>query len=87
MKDPVTDDFGNTYEREALEKALRTTPGVSPQTGQNYPDGNPKLHTNYEVKSLVNKYLEEIGFLSRPTYESSSPPSSSALSPSYVILP
>eukprot|EP00240_Pyramimonas_obovata_P004626 CAMPEP_0118922056 /NCGR_PEP_ID=MMETSP1169-20130426/1118_1 /TAXON_ID=36882 /ORGANISM="Pyramimonas obovata, Strain CCMP722" /LENGTH=414 /DNA_ID=CAMNT_0006862871 /DNA_START=285 /DNA_END=1526 /DNA_ORIENTATION=- len=61
MRDPVMDDFGHTYERRALNKALIYSPGISPNTQKKYPNGKPRLQTNYAIKSMVDEYLQSVG--------------------------
>eukprot|EP00959_Pyramimonas_sp_CCMP1952_P048465 1011628-Pyramimonas_sp.AAC.1 len=63
MRDPVVDDFGHTYERRALKRALIYTPGISPNTKQAYPRGKPRLQTNYTVKSMVEEYMRSVGMV------------------------
>uniref|UniRef100_A0A7S0QMS9 U-box domain-containing protein n=1 Tax=Pyramimonas obovata TaxID=1411642 RepID=A0A7S0QMS9_9CHLO len=62
MCDPVMDDFGHTYDRRSLNKALIYSPGISPNTKQEYPNnGQPRLRTNYTVKSMVEEYMQSVG--------------------------
>jgi len=61
MRDPVMDCFGHTYERSAIIDALLHKPGVSPNTNKPYPDGDPKLQTNYSVRDAVEAYMEGEG--------------------------
>jgi hypothetical protein len=58
MRDPIVDDFGHTYEWRALKRALIYNPGVSPKTRQRFPNGEPRLQTNYTVKAMVDEYSE-----------------------------
>eukprot|EP00959_Pyramimonas_sp_CCMP1952_P385263 8074356-Pyramimonas_sp.AAC.1 len=62
MCDPVIDDFGHTYDRRSIYKALIYSPGISPNTKQEYPNnGTPRLRTNYTVKSMVEEYMQSVG--------------------------
>lgn len=56
MKDPVIMPDGQTYEREAIQKALEANP-VSPLTRQ--PMDMKDAKTNYALKSLIDKYIQE----------------------------
>ena len=56
MKDPVIMADGQTYEREAIEKALKKNP-VSPITKQ--PLSMKDAKTNYALKSMIEKYLNK----------------------------
>ena len=56
MKDPVIMADGQTYEREAIEKALKKNP-YSPITKQ--PLSMKDAKTNYALKSMIEKYLNE----------------------------
>lgn len=56
MKDPVLMPDGQTYEREAIRMALRVNP-VSPVTRQ--PMNIDQAITNYALKNLIEKYIED----------------------------
>ena len=56
MKDPVIMADGQTYEREAIEKALKKSP-LSPITKQHLDMKDAK--TNYALKSMIEKYLNK----------------------------
>lgn len=56
MKDPVILPDGQTYEREAIKKALETNP-ISPVTRQQMDISQAK--PNYSLKSLIDKYIQE----------------------------
>lgn len=55
MKDPVLMPDGQTYEREAIRKALSIKP-ISPVTRQ--PMDMKDARTNYALKSLIENYLQ-----------------------------
>ena len=57
--DPVMDYFGHTYERDAIEQALRVKPGVSPMTRGRYPRGDAGLRPNFSLKSLIENYRRQ----------------------------
>ena len=56
MKDPVIMSDGQTYEREAIEKALKISP-LSPITKK--PLNMKDARTNYALKSMIEKYLNK----------------------------
>ena len=56
MKDPVIMSDGQTYEREAIEKALKISP-FSPITKK--PLNMKDAKTNYALKSMIEKYLNK----------------------------
>ena len=56
MKDPVIMSDGQTYEREAIEKALKISP-FSPITKK--PLNMKDATTNYALKSMIEKYLNK----------------------------
>ena len=56
MKDPVIMPDGQTYERKAIEKALKISP-LSPITKE--PLSMKDATTNYSLKSLIQKFLEK----------------------------
>ena len=56
MKDPVIMSDGQTYEREAIEKALKISP-LSPITKK--PLNMKDATTNYALKSMIEKYLNK----------------------------
>lgn len=56
MKDPVIMPDGQTYEREAIQKALNANP-ISPITRQ--PMDMKDAKTNYALKSLIEKYVHD----------------------------
>ena len=56
MKDPVIMSDGQTYERKAIEKALKISP-LSPITKK--PLNMEDATTNYSLKSLIQKFLEK----------------------------
>lgn len=56
MKDPVIMPDGQTYEREAIQKALSVNP-VSPITRE--PMSFDQAKTNYALKSLIDKYIQD----------------------------
>lgn len=56
MKDPVLMPDGQTYEREAITRALQVNP-VSPLTRQ--PMDIKDAKTNYALKSLIDKYIQD----------------------------
>ena len=57
MVDPVSDDNGHTYERAAIEEALRKQPNKSPIT-RSYISNT--LRTNYALKSQIERYSASI---------------------------
>ena len=56
MKDPVIMPDGQTYERKAIEKALKISP-FSPITKK--PLNIKDATTNYALKSMIEKYMEK----------------------------
>jgi len=56
MKDPVLMPDGQTYERKAIEKALKISP-LSPITKK--PLNIKDATTNYALKSMIEKFLEK----------------------------
>lgn len=56
MKDPVIMPDGQTYEREAIQKALEVNP-ISPLTRQ--PMSIKDAKVNYALKSLIDKYIQD----------------------------
>ena len=56
MKDPVLMPDGQTYERKAIEKALKISP-LSPITKK--PLSMKDATTNYALKSMIEKFLEK----------------------------
>ena len=54
MKDPVIMSDGQTYERKAIEQALKVSP-LSPITKK--PISMKDAHTNYALKSLISQFL------------------------------
>ena len=56
MKDPVIMPDGQTYERKAIEKALKISP-LSPITKK--PLSMEDATTNYALKSMIEKFLEK----------------------------
>ena len=58
MEDPVIDANGHTFDRRAIEEALRLRPGVSPFTNQRYPNGNACLKPNYAVRNALEAYRQ-----------------------------
>ena len=56
MKDPVIMPDGQTYERKAIEKALKVSP-LSPITKK--PLSMKDATTNYALKSMIQKFLEK----------------------------
>lgn len=56
MKDPVIMPDGQTYERKAIQKALRFNP-KSPVTRE--PMNIKQATTNYALKNLIEKYISE----------------------------
>eukprot|EP00976_Prorocentrum_cordatum_P063839 1177245-Prorocentrum_minimum.AAC.1 len=61
MRDPVMDANGHTFERAAIEAALRERPGVFPLTNERYPDGEARLMPNRAVKHIIQEYLARKG--------------------------
>ena len=61
MRLPVVDSLGHTFERAAIEAALREKPGVCPKTNQRYPDGQARLTVNHAVRKMVHEYEEKKG--------------------------
>ena len=60
MEDPVIDASGHTFDRRAIEEALRRRPGVSPFTNQRYPNGNASLRTNYAMRGAVEAFRQHL---------------------------
>ena len=58
MEDPVIDANGHTFDRRAIEEALRRKPGVSPFTNQRYPNGNAYLKPNYAMRDALEAYRQ-----------------------------
>lgn len=56
MKDPVIMPDDQTYEREAIERALKVNP-ISPMTRE--PMNIDQAKTNYALKILIDKYIQE----------------------------
>ncbi|KAK8852664.1 hypothetical protein M9Y10_017653 [Tritrichomonas musculus] len=56
MKDPVIMPDGQTYEREAIQKALNVNP-ISPITRE--PMDMEDAKTNFALKSLIEKYVKD----------------------------
>lgn len=56
MKDPVIMPDDQTYEREAIERSLKVNP-ISPMTRE--PMNIDQAKTNYALKSLIYKYIQE----------------------------
>ncbi|KAK8846497.1 hypothetical protein M9Y10_020520 [Tritrichomonas musculus] len=56
MKNPVIMPDGQTYEKEAIENALKVSP-VSPLTRQPMDMSQAKI--NYALKSLIDKYIQD----------------------------
>eukprot|EP00240_Pyramimonas_obovata_P012408 CAMPEP_0118930102 /NCGR_PEP_ID=MMETSP1169-20130426/6903_1 /TAXON_ID=36882 /ORGANISM="Pyramimonas obovata, Strain CCMP722" /LENGTH=109 /DNA_ID=CAMNT_0006872409 /DNA_START=7 /DNA_END=333 /DNA_ORIENTATION=- len=61
MREPVMDANGITFEREAIETALREKPGISPFTNARYPDGDARLTPNRIVLDLISEFQLEKG--------------------------
>eukprot|EP00976_Prorocentrum_cordatum_P068674 1179241-Prorocentrum_minimum.AAC.4 len=61
LRDPVIDAFEHTFERAAIENALRKKPGFSPLTNERYPNGEARLLSNRAVKDVIQEYLERKG--------------------------
>eukprot|EP00959_Pyramimonas_sp_CCMP1952_P356506 7465808-Pyramimonas_sp.AAC.1 len=62
MREPVMDANGHTFERAAVEAALREKPGVCPLTNERYPGGgDARLMPNRAVQHIINEYLERKG--------------------------
>ncbi|KAK8871315.1 hypothetical protein M9Y10_007035 [Tritrichomonas musculus] len=55
MKDPVIMPDGQTYEREAIQRALSVNP-ISPVTRE--PMDMSQATTNYALKNLIDKYIQ-----------------------------
>ena len=56
MKDPVLMPDGQTYERKAIEKALKISPlSLITKKPLNIKDAT----TNYALKSMIEKFLEK----------------------------
>eukprot|EP00976_Prorocentrum_cordatum_P046476 939510-Prorocentrum_minimum.AAC.2 len=75
MREPVIDAHGNTFEREAIVKALMEKPGVCPLTNTRYPNGKARLTTNRAVKDIIKEYLDKAGATSTVKEPASSNPS------------
>jgi hypothetical protein len=52
MIDPVSDSFGHTYERSAIEHALQVRPGVSPMTSMPYGAIGSNLRPEYTLQNM-----------------------------------
>ena len=65
MKDPVIMPDGQTYEREAIEKALKVNP-ISPLTRE--PMDMSQARTNYALKNLIEKYVQDHQKENQPVY-------------------
>ena len=61
MRLPVVDSLGHTFEREAIEAALREKPGVCPKTNEPYPDGEARLTVNHGLRKVILDYKEKKG--------------------------
>ena len=61
MTDPVIDAKGYTFDRAAIEAALREKPGVCPLTNERYPGGEARLMSNRAVKHIIDEYQEKKG--------------------------
>eukprot|EP00240_Pyramimonas_obovata_P009150 CAMPEP_0118937602 /NCGR_PEP_ID=MMETSP1169-20130426/23245_1 /TAXON_ID=36882 /ORGANISM="Pyramimonas obovata, Strain CCMP722" /LENGTH=82 /DNA_ID=CAMNT_0006881283 /DNA_START=38 /DNA_END=282 /DNA_ORIENTATION=+ len=59
MREPVIDTYGHSFEREAIEAALREKPGVCPITNARYPDGEARLTPNRVVRDLISDFQLE----------------------------
>uniref|UniRef100_A0A7S0MR26 U-box domain-containing protein n=1 Tax=Pyramimonas obovata TaxID=1411642 RepID=A0A7S0MR26_9CHLO len=59
MRDPVTDAFGHTYERYSLAQALAKRPNVSPLTNAPYPNNNPSVTPNPDIKAAADAFLRQ----------------------------
>lgn len=57
MEEPVIDQYGQTYERKAIEKWMHEH-NTSPSTNQPYTTHN--LIPNYSVKQITDEYLSKI---------------------------
>lgn len=57
MEDPVIDQYGQTYERKAIEKWMNDH-NTSPSTNQLYTSHN--LISNYSVKQITEEYLSKM---------------------------
>ena len=49
---PVSDSFGHTYERSAIEHALQVRPGVSPMTSMPYGAIGSNLRPEYTLQNM-----------------------------------
>lgn len=58
FKDPVTLSDGNTYEKQAVSKLIKTNQ-VSPLTRKPFTASDKKLQTNYTIQNMVEHYLKE----------------------------
>lgn len=83
MKDPVLLPDGQTYEREAIKKALSVNP-ISPVTRE--PMDFNQARTNYALKSLIDNYIKTQRSKPKneqptknPTTDSQSPPVNSQI--------
>lgn len=56
MRDPVIMPDGQTYERSAIESALKVNP-ISPLTRE--PMDMNQARTNYALKTLIDKYIQD----------------------------
>ena len=61
MRLPVIDSLGHTFERAAIEAALREKPGVCPTTNEPYPDGQARLTINHGIRKMIHEYEERKG--------------------------
>ena len=61
MRLPVMDSLGHTFERAAIEAALREKPGVCPTTNEPYPDRQARLTVNHAVRKMILEYEEKKG--------------------------
>jgi hypothetical protein len=66
MNDPVIDCLGHTYERGAIENALRHRPGFCPMTNERYPGGDAKLRTNLALRQTIE---EMVPLTQRPAHD------------------
>ena len=56
FEDPVTTEFGHTYERKALVEYLSKNNNVEPQAGK--PISVDRLTPNLNVKKMVQIYMK-----------------------------